>query len=48
MKYDIVIVGGGIVGATAALALAKNTSLRIALLESTSLHEKKSTRVSAI
>src|SRR5437879_4284065 len=32
-EYDIVIVGSGIVGATAALAFAKNTSLRIAVLE---------------
>lgn len=31
--YDIIIVGGGIVGATAALALAKNKTLKIALLD---------------
>lgn len=31
--YDIIIVGSGVVGATAALALAQATSLRIALLE---------------
>jgi 2-octaprenylphenol hydroxylase len=31
--YDIVIVGAGIVGATAALALAKKTTLQIALLD---------------
>lgn len=31
--YDIVIVGSGIVGATAALRLAKNTSLNIAVVE---------------
>jgi len=51
--YDIVIVGSGIVGATAALILAKNTSLHIAVLEAKSpffnaqphSHE---TRVSAI
>jgi 2-octaprenylphenol hydroxylase len=33
-QYDVIIVGAGIVGATAALALAKKTSLRIALLDS--------------
>jgi 2-octaprenylphenol hydroxylase len=32
-SYDILIVGSGIVGATTALALAKKTSLRIALLD---------------
>jgi 2-octaprenylphenol hydroxylase len=32
-EYDIVIVGAGVVGATAALALAQNKSLRIALLD---------------
>lgn len=32
-NYDITIVGSGIIGATIALALAKNTSLRIAILE---------------
>lgn len=33
-QYDIIIVGGGVVGAVAALALANNTSLKIAILES--------------
>jgi 2-octaprenylphenol hydroxylase len=32
-QYDIVIIGSGTVGATAALAIAKSTSLRIAVLE---------------
>lgn len=32
--YDIIIVGSGIVGAVAALALSKNASLKIAVLES--------------
>jgi 2-octaprenylphenol hydroxylase len=32
-SYDVLIVGSGIVGATTALALAKKTSLRIALLD---------------
>lgn len=31
--YDIIVVGGGIVGTTTALLLAKKTNLRIALLE---------------
>jgi 2-octaprenylphenol hydroxylase len=31
--YDVVIVGSGVVGATTALALAKNTQLRIAILD---------------
>jgi 2-octaprenylphenol hydroxylase len=34
-NYDVVVIGSGIVGATVALALAKNTSLRIAVLEAT-------------
>jgi 2-octaprenylphenol hydroxylase len=51
--YDILIVGGGIVGATAALALAKKTSLRIALIDSRKitsewLRESHDYRVSAI
>jgi 2-octaprenylphenol hydroxylase len=51
--YDIVIVGSGIVGATAALVLAKNTSLHIAVLEAkTPTFNEQShsheTRVSAI
>jgi 2-octaprenylphenol hydroxylase len=32
-NYDITVIGSGIVGAAVALALAKNTSLRIAVLE---------------
>jgi 2-octaprenylphenol hydroxylase len=36
-QYDIIIVGAGIVGATAALALAKKTSLQIALVDSKNL-----------
>lgn len=32
--YDIIIIGSGIVGSVAALALAKNTNLKIALIES--------------
>jgi 2-polyprenylphenol 6-hydroxylase len=35
--FDIIIVGSGIVGATAALALAKKTSLQIALIDSKNL-----------
>jgi len=35
--YDVIIVGSGVVGSVAALALAKNTSLKIALLESQSI-----------
>lgn len=51
--YDIMIVGSGIVGAVAALALAKNTSLKIALLESQNISyswqsDKIDHRVSAI
>lgn len=53
MKYDIVIVGGGIVGATAALALAKNTALTILVVEANAppVYQKKEAydyRVSAI
>lgn len=33
MKFDIVIIGSGIAGATAAIALAKQTSLSIAVVE---------------
>ncbi|MBV9575915.1 MAG: UbiH/UbiF/VisC/COQ6 family ubiquinone biosynthesis hydroxylase, partial [Gammaproteobacteria bacterium] len=52
-SYDIIIVGGGIAGATLACALAKQTSLSIALLEAkaTTPHwtaEEKYPRVSAI
>lgn len=52
-QYDIVVVGAGIIGCAAALALAKNTSLSIALLEANSLsftHEpnQNNPRVSAI
>jgi 2-octaprenylphenol hydroxylase len=36
-QYDIIIVGAGIVGATAALALTKKTFLKIALLDSKTL-----------
>ncbi len=35
-SYDIVIIGGGIVGATAALLLAKNPTLSIAILDAQS------------
>jgi 2-octaprenylphenol hydroxylase len=51
--YDIMIVGSGIVGSVAALAFAKNSSLKIALLESQPISfawsaEKYDHRVSAI
>jgi 2-octaprenylphenol hydroxylase len=51
--YDILIIGSGIVGATTALALAKKTTLRIALLDVKKISaewqfEKKDLRVSAI
>ena len=36
LHYDVVIIGSGIVGATAALALAKKTTLRIAVCEAKS------------
>ncbi|HSW69700.1 MAG TPA: UbiH/UbiF/VisC/COQ6 family ubiquinone biosynthesis hydroxylase [Gammaproteobacteria bacterium] len=53
VRYDIIIIGSGIVGGAAALALAKNSSLKIALLESQAIsHNWQSTqydfRVSAI
>ncbi len=52
-NYDVIIVGSGIVGATAALALAKHSNLRIAVLESQAIlpiwrPEIYSARVSAI
>jgi 2-octaprenylphenol hydroxylase len=51
--YDILIVGSGIVGATAAIALAKKTSLRIALVDARKItsewsREQHDYRVSAI
>lgn len=45
--YDITIVGSGIVGATMALALAKQTNLKIAVVESQP-QPKQAHRVSAI
>jgi 2-polyprenylphenol 6-hydroxylase len=51
-NYDIIIVGSGIIGATAALALARNTTLTIALLDAKALQAYNlgdySARVSAI
>jgi 2-octaprenylphenol hydroxylase len=52
-KYDIIIVGSGIIGATAAVALARNTKLTIALLDAKALPpsfalKDYSARVSAI
>jgi 2-octaprenylphenol hydroxylase len=52
-NYDIIIVGSGIVGATAALALAQQTPLKIALLDAQPINAKCSlttygARVSAI
>jgi 2-octaprenylphenol hydroxylase len=52
-NYDILIIGSGIVGATAALALAKKTTLKVAILDaqtiSTQWHPQKNDfRVSAI
>lgn len=46
--YDIVIVGSGIVGATAALALAQKTSLKIAVIEAGQNAKQYDERVSAI
>jgi 2-polyprenylphenol 6-hydroxylase len=53
LNYDIIIVGSGIVGATAALALAKNTSLAIAVIDAEATFprwksETYQSRVSAI
>lgn len=53
MKYDIIIVGGGMVGSLLACALAQQTTLSIAILESQSEYESWVTekyhhRVSAI
>jgi 2-octaprenylphenol hydroxylase len=52
-KFDIIIVGSGIIGATAALALARNTKLTVALLDAKALPpsfvlKNYSARVSAI
>ncbi len=51
--YDIMIIGSGIVGATAALALSQKTTLQIALLDAKKISsqwnkENYSTRVSAL
>ncbi|MHB1946534.1 MAG: UbiH/UbiF/VisC/COQ6 family ubiquinone biosynthesis hydroxylase [Gammaproteobacteria bacterium] len=51
--YDIIIIGSGIVGATAALALAKTTSLKIALIDAQQISnewqpDRHDHRVSAI
>lgn len=52
-NYDIIIIGSGSVGATAALALAKSTTLNIAIMDAQPVsqiwqHEKYDHRVSAI
>jgi 2-octaprenylphenol hydroxylase len=51
--YDVIVIGGGIVGATTALALAKKTALKIALIDAADLSpkwekDKPAHRVSAI
>ncbi|HSW93129.1 MAG TPA: UbiH/UbiF/VisC/COQ6 family ubiquinone biosynthesis hydroxylase [Gammaproteobacteria bacterium] len=51
--YDIIVVGGGVVGSVAALALAQKSSLKIALIESQTLSfsfkpDQHDHRVSAI
>jgi 2-octaprenylphenol hydroxylase len=52
LNFDILIIGSGIVGSTAALALAKKTNLKIAILDSSSpaswQQDKIDSRVSAI
>jgi 2-octaprenylphenol hydroxylase len=51
--YDVIVVGGGIVGATTALAMAQQTDLKIGLLDTKNLvanwqHDQYGSRVSAI
>ena len=50
-KFDIVIVGGGMVGLTLALAIRKSTSLTVAIIEPSPMSEltdEPEVRVSAI
>ena len=50
-KFDVLIVGGGMVGLTAALAIRKNSSLSVAIIDTQSLAElsqQHDVRVSAI
>lgn len=48
MNYDIIIIGAGLTGCTAALALARTSTLQIAVMDAKPISDFSSSRVSAI